>query len=156
MTKFVSTAKLSKAGADFIRQHEGVRLKAYKPVEGEKGGHYTIGYGHYGSDVTKDMRITLSEAERMFDNDIQKYVVAVNKALQVVTNQNQFDALVSLCYNIGISAFTNSTLVKKINKGDYIGASKEFARWNKVNKKVITGLVRRRADEYKLFLKPRS
>lgn len=71
----------------------------------------------------------------------------------VPLSQNQFDALVSLVYNIGETAFSNSTLLKKLNAKDYQGAADQFPRWNKGGGQVLKGLVRRRADERDLFLK---
>lgn len=73
--------------------------------------------------------------------------------MKVSINQNQFDALVSLTYNIGEQAFKDSTLLAKLNKGDIKGAAEQFPRWNKGGGQVLKGLVRRRADERELFLK---
>lgn len=142
---------ISKNGVNFIANYEGLRLKAYKAVPTEK--YYTIGYGHYGADVKPNQTITKEKALSMFKSDLKGYVQAVNDAVKVPLNQNQFDALVSLCYNIGIGGLKTSSLVARLNKGDYTGASNEFLLWNKSGGKVLQGLVNRRKAERALFLK---
>lgn len=143
--------RLSGAGKKLIHGFEGLRLKAYKAVPTEK--YWTIGYGHYGSDVTEGMSITKEKADELFAKDIAKFEKAVNEAVKPEINQNMFDALVSFAYNVGIGAFTRSTLLKKLNEGDFINASEEFKKWNKSSGKVLNGLVRRRAMEMELFRK---
>lgn len=142
---------ISSNGVKFIANYEGLRLKAYKAVPTEK--YYTIGYGHYGADVKQNMTITKEEALSMFHNDLKGYVQAVNDAVKVPLNQNQFDALVSLCYNIGKNGLKTSSLVARLNKKDYTGAANEFLLWNKSGGKVYQGLVNRRSSERALFLK---
>ncbi len=85
--------------------------------------------------------------------DLKKFESAVNTAVKVPINQNQFDALVSLTYNIGIGAFKDSTLLKKLNVKDYKGAAEQFPRWNRGGGRVLNGLVKRRKIEMELFLK---
>lgn len=143
--------KLSNAGKKLIHGFEGLRLKAYKAVPTEK--YWTIGYGHYGSDVKEGMEIDKKKAEELFEKDIAKFEKAVNDSVTQEINQNMFDALVSFAYNVGVTAFKKSTLLKKINGGDFIGASEEFKRWNKSSGKVLNGLVRRRTMEAELFRK---
>ncbi len=142
---------ISKNGVNFIANYEGLRLKAYKAVPTEK--YYTIGYGHYGADVKQNMTITKEKALSMFKSDLKGYVQAVNDAVKVPLNQNQFDALVSLCYNIGKNGLKTSSLVARLNKKDYTGAGNEFLLWNKSGGKVYQGLVNRRTAERALFLK---
>lgn len=144
--------KLSASGRKFIQAFEGLRLVAYKAVPTEK--YYTIGYGHYGSDVKEGMRINKSTADELFIKDVARFEKAVNDFVKIDLNQNMFDALVSFSYNVGTAGFANSTLLKKLNKGDYLGASKEFAKWNRSGGKILNGLVRRRAMELELFRKP--
>lgn len=141
--------ELSKTGLDMIKSFEGLSLTAYKALDTEK--YYTIGYGHYGSDVKKGMRITSARAEELLKQDVKSFVSGVEKALKVKVNQNQFDALVSLAYNIGVGAFTSSTLLKKLNGGDVKGASEQFLVWNKSGGRTIDGLKTRRAKEKALF-----
>jgi GH24 family phage-related lysozyme (muramidase) len=88
--------KISKQCFDMIKQFEGIRLNAYKAVPSEQ--YYTIGIGHYGPDVSKDMVITEQEAEDMFRNDVERFEKYVNN-LGLPLNQNQFAALVSFTYN---------------------------------------------------------
>lgn len=141
---------ISSNGVQFIANFEGLRLTAYKAVPTEK--YYTIGYGHYGSDVRQGQTITKAKALSMFQNDLKTYVNGVNNSVKVSLTQNQFDALVSLCYNIGVGAFRSSSLVARLNRGDYLGAASEFLLWNKSGGRVLQGLVRRRAAEKALFL----
>jgi GH24 family phage-related lysozyme (muramidase) len=144
---------LSQKGLDLIKQFEGLRLKAYKALKTEK--YWTIGYGHYGEDVKEGQTVTKTEAENLLKQDVKRFEHGVHDAIRVDDlNQNQYDALVSFAYNVGVSAFKKSTLVEKINKKDFEGASKEFARWNKSGGKVIQGLINRRAKEKELFLTP--
>jgi len=86
-------------------------------------------------------------------NDLKKFERTVNEAVTVPLNQNQFDALVSLTYNIGSGAFEKSTLVKKLNTGDYTGAANQYDVWVNAGGKRLQGLVNRRAKEKELFLK---
>ena len=144
--------KTSKNGIDLIKQYEGLSLKPYKPVPTET--YLTIGYGHYGVDVTADMRLTKVEAEELLKKDLVKYEGFVNDFVKVELNQNQFDSLVSFTYNLGGGALQKSTLLDKLNQRDFIGASKEFLKWNKAGGKILQGLVKRRASECALFLKP--
>lgn len=140
---------LSQKGLDLIKRFEGLRLVAYKVVPTEK--HYTIGYGHYGQDVKASMRITEERAEELLKQDVSSFVNGVNQCVKVRLNQNQFDALVSFTYNVGIGALIKSTLLEKLNQGDYKGASNEFPRWNKSGGRVLNGLVTRRKVEKELF-----
>jgi GH24 family phage-related lysozyme (muramidase) len=144
---------LSQKGLDLIKQFEGLRLEAYKALKTEK--YWTIGYGHYGEDVKEGQKITKTQAENLLKQDVKRFEHGVHDAIRVDDlNQNQYDALVSFAYNVGVSAFKKSTLVEKINKKDFEGASKEFARWNKSGGKVIQGLINRRVKEKELFLSP--
>ena len=103
--------------------------------------------------VKKGDACTPEQAKSYFKHDLAKFEKTVNESVTVPLTQNQFDALVSLTYNIGSGAFNNSTLLKKLNKGDYQGAADQFLVWNKAGGKVMKGLVRRREAERALFLK---
>lgn len=142
---------ISQVGVNLIKSFEGLKLTAYKPVATER--YWTIGYGHYGSDVNEHDKITYVQAENMLKTDLKKYVDGVNKLLHNPVNQNQFDALVSFTYNLGVGALESSTLLKLINKGDFVGASKEFEKWVHAGGKILAGLVTRRKAEKSLFLK---
>jgi GH24 family phage-related lysozyme (muramidase) len=141
--------KLSKNGLELIKSFEGLRLKAYKVTDSEK--YFTIGYGHYGSDVKEGMEISKKKAEELFEKDVQRFVDGVNELVKVPINQNQFDALVSFAYNVGLGALKKSTLLDLLNGKEYKGASEQFERWNKSGGKVLKGLVTRREKEQKLF-----
>lgn len=117
----------------------------------------TIGYGHTDAAgppkyaATKSLVLSEAEATEILRNDLQKYADAVSKAVTVPLNDNQFDALVSWCYNVGPGAVAKSTLVRKLNAGDYAAVPSELAKWNKAGGKVLKGLTRRRAAEAALF-----
>lgn len=131
-----------------IRRFEGLELHAYRdPV-----GVLTIGYGHT-TNVRPGQVITESEAEELLRYDLSWVEDAINKSVTVDLNQNQFDALASWVYNLGETNLRNSTMLKKLNAGDYEGAADEMLRWNKAGGKVLRGLVRRRKAERDLFLR---
>lgn len=136
----------NQAGIDLICSSETCKLKAYLCP----AGIWTIGWGHTGADVVGGMVITQAEADRLLVADLKRFCDAVNK-LARGANDNQFSAMVSLCFNIGIGAFRDSTLLKKFTAGDEIGAAAEFSRWNKAKGKVLPGLFIRRAAERHLF-----
>ncbi|ENW97322.1 lysozyme [Acinetobacter dispersus] len=143
----------SQVGINLIVSFEDLKLDAYD----DGVGVWTIGYGTTvypnGVKVKQGDTCTLGQAKEYFAHDLNRFEKAVNQSVKVSINQNQFDALVSLTYNIGEQAFKDSTLLAKLNKGDYIGAAEQFPRWNKGGGKVLKGLVRRRAVERELFLK---
>ncbi len=138
--------RTSQNGINLIKKYEGCRLAAYKCP----AGRWTIGYGHT-SGVKAGQKITQKQAENYLKSDLKEYEKGVEKAVKVTLNQNQFDALISFTYNCGIGALISSTLLKKLNAGDYKGASKEFLKWNKSNGRVLNGLKRRRNAERALF-----
>ena len=140
--------KINKEGLELIKKSEGLRLVSYR----DSGGVYTIGWGHTQG-VQRGMVINLARANSYLLGDIAIFEDAINKLVTVPLTCNQFSALVSFVFNIGIGAFKRSTLLKKLNLGDYIGASEQFKRWNKDNGKVYQGLVTRRKEEMNLFLK---
>ncbi len=138
---------LSQKGLNFIKSWEGCNLGSYRC----SAGVLTIGYGH--TKTTKPNQvITFSEAERLLKLDVQDAMRAVNRLVKVKLSQNQFDALVSFTFNVGIRAFSQSTLLKKLNNGDTRGAASELLRWTRAGGKEVLGLVNRRESERKLFL----
>jgi len=147
--------KTSTAGRQAIARHEGNKLKAY-PDPATGGEPFTIGVGHTSRagppKVTKGMTITAAESDAILTRDLATFEAAVSKAVKVPVSQNQFDAMVSLAFNIGGGAFAKSTLVKKLNAGDVAGAANAFLSWNKAAGKVMKGLTTRREAERKLFL----
>lgn len=144
---------VSPSGIDLICNFEGKRLMAYD----DGVGVWTIGFGTTiypnGIKVKKGDVCTEAQAKAYMAYDLKKFELAVNNTVNVSLNQNQFDALVSLAYNIGTNAFKNSTLVKMLNAGDYRGAANQFDVWVNAGGKRMQGLVNRRAKEKALFLK---
>ena len=138
-----------------IEKFEGCLLKASNKLDGV----WTIGYGqtgrYYGKRVRRGMTTTKAEAHAWLrDHSIKTYEDAVTQAVKVPLNQNQFDALVSFTYNVGVGALKQSTTLRKLNAGDYTGAADALTMWTKCNGKVLAGLVRRRKEERALFLTP--
>lgn len=147
-----SVYKISKKGLQLISNFEGLRLNAYR----DSAGIWTIGFGTtvfpHGKRVQDGDCCTIQQAETYMLHDLARFENAVSKTVQIPLNQHQFDALVSLTYNIGINAFQNSTLVKLLNTGDYFAASQQFDVWIKAGGQTVQGLVNRRAIEKALFL----
>lgn len=145
--------QINAAGERLIQSFEGCELVAYP--DPATGGHpWTIGWGHTGPDVFPGQRITQEEADRMFDEDTDRFEAAVDRLTAGKATDNQFAAMVSLAFNVGESAFSRSTLLRKHKAGDYDGAADEFARWNRANGKIMRGLTRRRAAEAALYRTP--
>lgn len=142
--------RISNKGRDFIKGFEALRLVAY-PDPGTGGKPWTIGWGHTKG-VKQGDRITQEQAEQFISDDLAVFELTVNSAIKRPMTQNQFDAMVSLAFNIGGSAFAGSTLVKKFNAGDAKGAADEFPKWKNSGGKVMPGLVKRRAAERETFL----
>ena len=146
--------KTNRAGIEIIKRFEGLRLDAYKCP----AGVWTIGYGHTTAAgapaVSPGMKITEQEASDILVRDLAKFEAAVSKVLTRPANENQFGAMVSLCYNIGSGAFAGSTVVRKFNAGDVQGAADAYRMWNKGGGQVLPGLIRRREAERTLFLTP--
>jgi lysozyme len=154
--------KTSEYGKLSIRKDEDFRSVAYQIKQGQFIDKWTYGYGSTtkfdGSPVQKGDTITVEDAIILFERDIARFELAVNRLAQVELTQNQFDALVSFVYNLGAGALEKSTLLKKLNDKNYNGAAKEFTKWNKVTdakgKKVaLAGLTARREREKALFLR---
>lgn len=142
------TMNVSKNGLEMIKSFEGLRLKAYKCVPTEK--YYTIGYGHYGADVKKDMSITELQAEALLKQDLAKAIKNVNAYNGKYNfNQNEFDALVSFAFNVG--SINQLTALGTRNKKTI---ANKILQYTKSGGKVIKGLVTRRQKEYKLFTTP--
>lgn len=143
----VPVGKLSKAGLEHIASYEGCKLTAYQcPAK-----VWTIGYGHTKT-ARPGMTITKDEARKLFQQDLAEFEAVVRAMVRVPLNQGQFDALVSFTFNVGAEAFRKSSLLKILNQGRYRAASMEFHRWVKVGEKTLSGLVRRRNDEYGMFV----
>lgn len=137
----------SAAGLHALEAREGVRLVAYKDTVGV----WTIGVGHTSMaglpKVTPTLKITHDECDEIFARDIVKYEATVNSAVKVKITQTEFDALVSLCFNIGQGAFAKSSVVKRLNAGDRAGAAKAFMLWCKPKE-----IIGRRTGEMRQFM----
>jgi len=122
----------------------------------------TVAYGHTDAAgepkyaATKNKTFTVAEGLDMLRRDLGQYEASVKKYVKVPLNDNQLGALVSFTYNLGAANLASSTLVRKLNAGDYDGAAAEFARWNRANGEIMAGLTRRRLAEAALFRKPVS
>jgi lysozyme len=112
---------------------------------------WTIGYWYSGPDVYPGLKITQNEAISLLLHDIGTAAGCVNRLVTVLLVQEEFDALVDFVFNLGTQAFAGSTLLRKLNAGDFNGAIGEFARWDHAGGKVVAGLLRRRAAEAQLF-----
>lgn len=143
--------KTSSKGIDFIKSFETLQLKAYKAVQTEQ--YYTIGYGHYGPDVIPGTTITENEAERLLAEDLADFERCVSQSTSGWNlKQCQFDALVSLAFNVGINAFQNSTLLKLVKQGaDETTIRAEFGKWCHSGGRVLKGLQRRRQAEADMY-----
>jgi len=143
--------KTSQVGVDLIKQFEGFRTKSYLCP----AGVWTIGYGHTGPDVKEGMEVKASRAEYLLKQDLIRFEDTINKNVTIKLEQNQFDALVAFAFNVGVSAFTSSTLIRRLNSGEdpCTVAKAELPRWDKANGKPLEGLKRRRSAEVELFCK---
>ena len=141
--------KISQNGINLVKQFEGCRLIAYKPVAAEK--YWTIGYGHYGPDVQKGQKITQGKAEQLLKSDLVRYENNVMKFnAKYHWNQNEFDALVSFAYNTG----SINQLVKN-GKRSRAEIAEKILEYNKgADGEELGGLKKRRQAEQELFLRP--
>lgn len=140
----------SEEGLKLLKSFEGCRLTAYRDAVGV----LTIGYGSTGPHVTEGLSITQAEAENLLRKDVARFETGVRESVKASINQNEFDALVCFSFNIGITAFKSSTLLKLLNTdADRTVVASEFSRWTKADGKVLEGLRRRREAEKQLFLK---
>ena len=142
--------KLSQRGIDLIKQFEGYSSKSY-PDPATGGAPWTIGYGTTKG-VKPGMVITAEQAEKMLRDDVAKFESGVSSLITAPTTQGQFDAMVSLAYNIGLGNFGKSTLLKKHNARCYTCAADQFRVWNRANGKVMNGLTKRRAAEREVYM----
>jgi lysozyme len=148
---FTSTAKrVSPEGIALIHSFEWCKLTAYPDPGSVDGKPWTIGWGSTGPGIAKGVVWTQSQADARFAADLARFEKAV-ALMAPVTTQNQFDALVSFAYNVGLVALNDSTLLRLHKAGNYIAAKDQFSRWDKNDGKVMKGLTRRRAAEAALY-----
>lgn len=142
---------INQAGIDLLKSCEGCRLESY-PDPGTGGDPWTIGYGHCGSEVKPEKKITQEEAEDLLKQDLAKFEQGVENLLKVDVTDNQFSALVCFAYNVGLENLKISLLLRCINSYHLDDAAAQFSRWNKSNGSVMPGLTARREKERQLFL----
>jgi len=136
-------------GLALIKDFEGLRLEKYQDVVGK----WTIGYGHLILPTESfPQPITRAQAGDLLRKDLAVSEAGVNKWVSMVLTQNQFDALVSFTFNLGVGNLQSSTLLKLLNQGQLQSAADQFLRWNKAGGKEVAGLTRRRIAERSLFL----
>lgn len=141
--------RLNKSGLKLLREFEGCKLAAYQDV----AGVWTIGYGHTRT-AREGMKITKADADALLMQDVRLFEEGVDAACTEEPNENQFAAMVVLAFNIGLAGFRKSTVLRLHNAGNFTGAARAFAIWNKAGGQVRAGLTRRRAAEAALYLTP--
>lgn len=141
--------RISNAGKNAIKYFEGLYLHAYRCP----AGVLTIGWG-CTEGVTEGMTITTERAEQLLTAELAKFEAAVARLVRVPLTQHQFDALVSFAFNVGSGALERSTLLRKLNAGDYAAVPGELARWTRGGGRVLPGLVKRRRAEAALWSSP--
>lgn len=139
--------KISSKCTAIVKEFEGFRKDAYLCP----AGVWTYGYGST-TGVKKGDCISSADAEKLLEKELNDFASKVERLLKVRVNQNQFDALVSFAYNVGIGALSSSTLLRYLNAGNYKAAADQFPRWNKSKGKVLAGLTHRRTACRELFL----
>ena len=149
---FVQTTRaiprqINEEGLRLVKTYEGLYLNSYQDAVGV----WTIGYG-CTEGIGPGMTITKQQAEDMLRTELSKFEAAVARYVDVEINDDQYSALVAFSYNVGAYALKKSTLLRKLNGGDYAGASNEFPRWDKAGGRSLLGLSRRRRSERALFL----
>ena len=137
---------ISQEGISLIKKFEGCELEAYKCA----AGVWTIGYGHT-KDVKEGDSILKEDAESMLVHELQEYCNDVDIAVKVDLKQNEFDALVSWTYNLGLTNLNSSTMLKVLNECKHNEVPAQMKRWNKASGQVKQGLVRRREAEALMF-----
>ena len=145
--------KISPRGLELIKDFEGFSSTSYLDVVNIP----TIGWGNTfyenGTKVKLGDQISKTDALKLLEVVANRdFADKIFPSIKVKVSQSQFDAMVSLAYNIGVGAFLKSTLLKKVNAGDFAGAGEQFLRWNKAGGKEVLGLTRRREREKQLFL----
>lgn len=138
----------SRNALDLIKKFEGCRLEAYQDI----GGVWTVGWGTTGPGITEGLRVSQGVADAMLLGHIREIALDVSPLVKLIPNQNQFDAIICLSYNIGVGALKTSTLLKCLLNRQFDRVAEEFLKWNHVHGTVISGLTRRRQAEHDLFI----
>ena len=138
---------VSKVGVDLIKQFEGCKLRAYRDAVSV----LTCGWGSTGPDIRDDTVWTQEQADKRLMTHLELVEGCLDRNVTVPLNQNQFDALACWIYNLGCGNFQASTLLKKLNAGDYAAVPDQIRRWNRAGTNVLAGLTKRREAEAALF-----
>lgn len=146
---FLTVRRTNAAGTQLIKTYEGLHLTPYLCP----GKIWTIGYGHTRT-VRSGLVITPEQANQLLEEDLRLVERAVQRLVQVPLNDNQFAALVSFAFNVGIGNFERSTLLRLLNRGWYEQVPAQLMRWNRAQGEVLGGLSRRRAAEGRLWDTP--
>jgi lysozyme len=141
---------IPKEAVDLVKKFEGRKLTAYKCP----ANVWTCGYGSTGPDIKEGVAWSIWQAEDRLKADLGKFAQAVDKLVTVPITDNQRAALISFSFNVGAQALKESTLLRLLNGGKTAEAADEFLRWNKASGRILAGLVARREEERKLFLRP--
>lgn len=141
--------RINEEGLDLIKSCEGLRLVSYPDVT----GIWTIGYGHTGSDVAEGQAISVQQAADLLIADIARTEHGVTEALEVEVNPNQFSAMVSFAYNVGLGNFQKSSLLRFTNQEKFEEAALSFERWIYAGGHTVSGLIKRRGLEEQLYKK---
>lgn len=150
------TRTVNRETIEHVKRWEGLRLTAYPDPGSRNGEPWTIGYGHTSDGhlkVVRGLSITPAQAEAALEYDLNETAAAVEKLVKVELSDNQFGALVSFAFNVGVSAFAKSTLLKRLNGGDYAAVPQQMARWVYNDGKPMQGVINRRAAEAGLWAK---
>lgn len=146
--------KINSRGLKLIRRFEGFRASAYRDAVGV----WTIGYGHTSRagppHVGPGMKITRAQGEKILARDVEKFATQIRPLIRVPLNDNQFSALVSFAYNVGVGGFRRSSVLRVVNRGRFDLVPQRLSLWVKAGGRVLPGLVRRRAAEGVLFARP--
>jgi len=134
-----------------IKRHEGCKLTAY-PDPGTGAAPWTVGYGATGPEIHQGTVWTQEQADADLANRLNILGEHIDAAVHVEINDNQKAELCSFTYNVGMGNLKSSTLLRKLNEGDYDAAAEQFNQWTKAAGHVLPGLVTRRAEESSLFL----
>lgn len=133
-----------------IKRWEGCRLDAYLCP----ANVWTCGWGATGAGIREGTRWTQAQADDRLARDVENFMRGVRALLKREASDNELGAMTSLAYNVGLTAFRASALLRLFNAGDTKGAAREFDKWNRAGGRVLSGLVRRRADERQVFEQP--
>ena len=147
-----TSASVNAETTELIKRNEGCVLTAYQ----DSVGVWTIGYGHTGPDVRPGLKITQENAEQLLRKDLERFEDGVSSAIGkgVCSTANEYGAMVSLAFNIGLGNFRKSTVLREHNAQNKPAAADAFLMWNKAGGKVLAGLDRRRHEERSLYLTP--